>query len=273
MAQAKAAPESLADRRGTDPNSPVEINQRLGSGAITWAGPLLTLIARPALFLLLQVAFAGIFVLLRRPSAWQSAGAWWSVYGTLVDLGCLVLIAHFTKQENIGIRGLIGQVRLRHGHDILLGICFFLLIFPVFMGGSFVSSMLVYGSWDPQRNLYLLGVRTLPLWGVIYSLAVWWPISAAIEETTYQGYALPRIQALSGRTWLAVLCVVFFWSLQHCVLPFLPDWRYSLFRFIAFLPGVLLLTLIYLRIRRLPPLIVAHWPMDLGAVLMTLVFR
>jgi len=225
------------------------------------------------LFVLLQAALAGIFVLLRRPSAWRSAGAWWSIYGTLVDLGCLVLIAHFTKQEHIRIRDLIGKVRLRYGHDILLGACVFLLIFPVFMGGSFVSSMLVYGSWDPQRNLYLLGVRTLPLWGMLYSLAVWWPISAAIEETTYQGYALPRIQALSGHTWIAVLCVIFFWSLQHCVLPFVPDWRYSLFRFIAFLPGVLLLTLIYLRLRRLPPLIVAHWPMDLGAVLMTLVFR
>jgi hypothetical protein len=31
--------------------------------------------------------------------------------------------------------------------------------------------------------------------------------------------------------------------------------------------------LIYLRIRRLPPMIVAHWPMDLGAVIMTLTLR
>ena len=132
--------------------------------------------------------------------------------------------------------------------------------FPVFMGGSFVSSLLIYGSWDPQRNLYLLGVRTLPLWGVVYSFAVWWLISAATEETTYQAYVLPRIEALSGHSWVAVLIVVFCWTLQHCALPLVPDVKYLVFRFVAFLPGVTLLTLIYLRIRRLPPMIVATGP-------------
>jgi membrane protease YdiL (CAAX protease family) len=198
---------------------------------------------------------------------------WWSVYGTLVDICCLGLIARFTRRERIGVRDLIGKVRLRWGRDIFAGIGLFLLTFPVFMSGSFVSSLLIYGSWDPQRNLYLLGVRTLPLWGVIYSFAAWWLISAATEETTYQGYVLPRIEALSGRSWVAVLIVVFWWTLQHCALPFVPDAKYLAFRFVAFLPGVTLLTLIYLRVRRLPPMIVAHWPMDLGAVIMTLALR
>ena len=138
------------------------------------------------------------------------------------------------------------------------------------MGGSFVSSLLIYGSWDPQRNLDLLGVRTLPLWGVVYSLVAWWLVSAATEETTYQGYVLPRIEALSGHSWVAGVIVIFWWTLQHCALPLVPDLKYLAFRFVAFLPGVTLLTLIYLRIRRLPPMIVAHWPMDLGAVIMTL---
>jgi membrane protease YdiL (CAAX protease family) len=238
---------------------------------VTWTGPLVLVMARPVLFLCLQAALATIFALQHRPSAWRSAGAWWSVYGTLVDIVCLVMMARFMKAERIGIRGLIGKVNLRWGRDIFLGFGLFVLVFPVFMGGSFVSSLLVYGSWDPQRNLYLLGVRSLPLWGVVYSLAVWWIISAATEETTYQAYALPRIRALSGRSWIAVVTVVFWWSLQHCALPFVPDWKYIVFRFVAFVPGVLLLTLIYMRTRRLPPLIVAHWPMDLGAVLMTLI--
>jgi membrane protease YdiL (CAAX protease family) len=159
------------------------------------------------------------------------------------------------------------------GRDIFAGIGLFLLIFPAFMGGSFVSSLLIYGSWDPERNLYLLNVRTLPLWGVVYSFAAWWLISAATEETTYQGYVLPRIEALSGHSWVAVVVVVFWWTMQHCALPLVPDFKYLAFRFVAFLPGVTLLTLIYLRIRRLPPMILAHWPMDLGAVIMTLTLR
>ena len=101
-----------------------------------------------AIFHLVAAAFA----LLRRPSAWRSAGAWWSVYGTLVDICCLGLMARFAKREHISIRDLIGNVRLRRGRDIFAGIGLFLLTFPVFMGGSFVSSLLIYGSWDPQRE-------------------------------------------------------------------------------------------------------------------------
>jgi hypothetical protein len=43
-------------------------------------------------------------------------------------------------------------------------------------------------------------------------------------------------------------------------------------RFFAFLPGVLVFILVYLLTRRLPPLIVAHWPMDILAVLITVKF-
>src|SRR4030095_11020652 len=119
-------------------NSRNELKKRLALGEVAWTGPLLLVMARPFLFVLAQTARASVFALLHRPSAWRSAGAWWSVYGT------------------------------------------------------------------------------------------------------------------------------------HCALPLVPDWKYLAFRFVAFLPGVTLLTVIYLRIRRLPPMIVARWPMDLGAVIMTL---
>jgi membrane protease YdiL (CAAX protease family) len=75
---------------------------------------------------------------------------------------------------------------------------------------------------------------------------------------TYQAYALPRIQALSGHTWVAMAVVGFWWALQHSLLPFLPDWRSVLWRFLAMVPGVMALMLIYLKTRRLPPVIVAH---------------
>jgi membrane protease YdiL (CAAX protease family) len=273
MALLPIAPAILPDGCKAVINSQNEIMKRLVLGEITWTGPMLLVMARPILFVLLQAAFAAVLALLHRSSAWKSAGEWWSVYGTLVDLGCLSLMARFTRREHIGIRDLVGKIRLRGGRDIFAGIGLFFLTFPVFMGGSFVSSLLIYGSWEPQRNLYLLGVRSLPLWGVIYSFAAWWLISAATEETTYQGYVLPRIEALSGRSWIAGVVVVFWWTMQHCALPLVPNVKYLAFRFVAFLPGVTLLTLIYMRTRRLPPLIVAHWPMDLGAVIMTLALR
>jgi hypothetical protein len=44
------------------------------------------------------------------------------------------------------------------------------------------------------------------------------PISAATEETTYQRYVLPRIEALSRHSWVAGVVAVFWWTLQHCAL-------------------------------------------------------
>jgi membrane protease YdiL (CAAX protease family) len=83
---------------------------------------------------------------------------------------------------------------------------------------------------------------------------------------------MPRLQALTGRTWIACAIVGFFWTAQHCAVPFVPDWRYTAFRFLAFLPGVLVMMAFYLRTRRLAPLIVAHWPMDITAAIMTAVY-
>jgi membrane protease YdiL (CAAX protease family) len=98
---------------------------------------------------------------------------------------------------------------------------------------------------------------------------VWWVISSTSEEITFQGYALPRLEALTGRTWIAALVVGLLWAAQHSVLPFVADWRYLFFRLLAFIPGVLVLMLIYLRTRRLAPLIVAHWSMDILGAIMT----
>jgi hypothetical protein len=77
---------------------------------------------------------------------------------------------------------------------------------------------------------------------------------------------------LTRRTWLAVPLVGFWWALQHCFIPFILDWKYAVWRFLFFLPGVVIGTLFYLWIRRLSPLILAHWPMDLMAVVYTLKF-
>jgi membrane protease YdiL (CAAX protease family) len=107
---------------------------------------------------------------------------------------------------------------------------------------------------------------------MVYGLSLWWMIWSPTEEITYQGYVVPRIEALTGCSWVAVVIVGFFWTVQHCALPFMPDWRYLVFRFLTFLPGVLLLILMYMRTRRVAPLIIAHWPMDISAALMTAIY-
>ena len=251
-------------------NSQSQILARVAQRTISWTGPLLLVVGRSALMFVAQGLVAGILALQGSPTPWLSAGAWWTIYGTLIDVGCLMLMWTFTRQEGITLRNLIGPIRWRRGQDLIVGLGLFLLVFPLFVGGGVLSGLAFYGT--AQVNVYpgILGGRVLPPWAIIYSLSLWWLVWSPTEEMTYQAYVLPRIQALSGRAWIAVVVVSFWWALQHSFLPFIADLRLVLWRFVAFVHGVVAFTLIYRRTRRLAPLILAHWLMDITAVVMTI---
>jgi hypothetical protein len=257
-------------KAGAERNSRSEIEKRVDQGRITWTGPLVLVVARTFLLVTAQALVAGIYALRHQSSPWQAAARWWSIDGTLADIGCLALIAWFARAEGIGFRDLPGTVRLQR--DVLSGLGYFLIIFPCFLGGSVLSSLAVYGSIGPNIPPGLLHDRVLPVWAVVYSLSAWWMVWSATEETTYQAYVLPRLEALSGRPWIAVAVVGFWWSLQHSALPLIPDWRYIVWRFLAFVPGVLVAMAIYRRTRCLAPMIIAHWPMDIAAAISTIRF-
>lgn len=251
-------------------NSRSQLEARVQQGRITWTGPLVLVVGRTVLILLAQALFALIFFLRGAQHPWLVAAPWWTVYGTLVDVGCLALLWKYTRAEGITIRDLVGPIRLRYGRDIFLAVGVLLIVFPLFVVGGMLACRWLYGAY--QVNLYpgILGGRVLPLWAALYSRSIWWMIWSPTEEITYAGYVLPRLQALSGRTWVAIVVVGFWWTIQHPFLPFIADWRCFLWRFLAFVAGVIALSLIYFRMRRLAPLILAHWTMDIVATFMTM---
>lgn len=255
-----------------EPNSFAAIAARADAGRISWAGPLLLLAARTGLALLFQLALAQVFRLNGHAEPLREAGGWWMVYGTLIDLCCLAGLVYFVRKEGLRLRDLAGPVRLRWGRDLWLGLGYYLVIFPFFFGAAWAA-----GRWlTPPAGLppvvHLLRLHPLPSLATGYTLSVWWILWSPTEETTYQAYVLPRLRALTGRPWLAFLAVAFFFAGQHCMMPFVPDWRYLLYRLLAFIPGCMLLMAAYLRSRRLMPLIIAHWPMDVAAAIITAIY-
>jgi membrane protease YdiL (CAAX protease family) len=229
--------------------------------------------ARTAFLLLAQAACALVYVLQGAQNPWRSSTAWWTVYGTLADLGCLSLLLLLTRREGTGFRSLFEKFDGSVVRTLALGAGYFLFIMPLFLGGSVLSSLIVYGSWQPHVNSALLGERELPRWAAIYSVAIWWIIWSPTEELFYQAYLLKRVRAWSERLWPALLLVGFWWAIQHSALPFIPDAKYLVWRFLGFLPGVLALMAVYIRTGRILPLILAHWPMDLLASSLTIHWR
>jgi membrane protease YdiL (CAAX protease family) len=247
-------------------NSPEAIQSRLAEEHIPRYGPMLMLFARSAFILLAQGITFLLFLQLKIPNASVVIRNWWPVYGTLVDFGCLGLLVWLTRREGIYLLDLIGLVKSKLKTEIPLGLGLFILIAPItIFGGGMLAQLIAFGRLNPEYPEYTF-MRTLPFFALLYARILWWPIWSATEEMTYTGYALPRLLAMTKSPWLSVAVVSFFFALQHSFLM-LAGFQFGLYMFLAFLPLSIAMVLVYLRIRRLPPLIVAHWLMDLSNVL------
>ena len=78
---------------------------------------------------------------------------------------------------------------------------------------------------------------------------------------------MPRFQVLYRSTYRAVALVAFVWSFQHVVMPLTFDSKYMVFRLLSPLPYSVFQTILYLRLRRLIPLAIAHALLDGASVL------
>jgi membrane protease YdiL (CAAX protease family) len=264
------APTMPAPVAALPPNSKLALERRAAMGRLGWAGPLMLVFGRTALCVLAQSLVSGLFWLRGHPTPWQAAAAYWTVWGTLADLGCLAALVVWTRKEGLRLRDLISFDRRRLGRDLLIGAGVILIVFPItIMGGTLLSSWLVFGTLEAPMYTGELTGRVLPSWGMLYSATLWWMLWSVTEELTYNGYALPRLEVLLGRSWAAVALVAFMYAAQHAAIPTLFDARYLLWRTLAFLPLALAMTVLYMRTRRLLPFILAHYLMDIIGVWFT----
>lgn len=245
----------------TELNSEKLIQERVDSGQVTWKWPLVIVFARLFLALISQSLVALLFFH-SAPSPYLSAGKWWPVYGILIDLGCFFLVTWQAGKEGLIFRDLINFDFHRLGRDLLIGLLYILWVFPLAMVGIMGFSILLYGT--PQApSVY----NQLPVWAAIYSLLVFPIVWGLMEQCTYQGYALPRLEGSLNSSGIAIVIVAFGWGIQHIALPLTFDVRFMLYRFLSFIPLAVVMTLVYLRTRRLIPFIVAHWAVDMLGIL------
>jgi hypothetical protein len=244
------------------PNSHEALVRRVDEGTLTWRGPVLMLFARAACAVAAQGLVAAVFALRSSPTPWHDAEPWLPVYGTLIDTGCLALLWRLTRREGIRLFDLVGFERTRLAHDVLLGLALIPACLVFILGGVYGAGWLLYGTLTPP---YLFGCLPLPaaLYGVLVFPLVW----GLTEQMTYNGYLVPRFQVLCRGTSLAIAIVAFSWSLQHAFMPLTFDARYMAFRLLSSVPQSVFVSLLYLRLRRLVPLAIAHALMDGASVL------
>lgn len=235
--------------------------RREHTGALTWRGPALMLVARPAFAVVAQALVAAIFALRSSPAPWHDAEPWMPVYGTLIDVGCLTLLWQLTRREGIGVGDLIGFDRSLLGRDLLLGIVFIPVGLALILGGVYATGWLVYGT---PASPYLFG--QLPLPAALYGVFVFPFIWGLTEQMTYNGYLVRRFRVLCRSASLSVALVSIVWSFQHAAMPLTFDPKFMAVRALSPLPFSVFQTLLYLRLRRLIPFAIAHALMDGASV-------
>jgi uncharacterized protein len=218
-------------------------------------GPFFMLIARFLFALLFQGLTAVFFSLRGDATPFQSAAPWWTVYGSLIDIACLMSIAVLLRGEGLKVSSLLDFNRDFFWKDIRMLLLLVLIFLVVGLIGGTLAGILIYSGPPPVT------MGGLPLWGTLYSLIIWPALWGFTEQLTYQGYVLPRLQNLNGKTWLTILMIAIGYALQHTALPLVFDWKFILFRAISSLPFLIMIP-IYLRTRRLAPFIISHWIVD-----------
>jgi hypothetical protein len=113
--------------------------------------------------------------------------------------------------------------------------------------------------------------HALPLWAIVLTFVVL-PVSIALSELpTYFGYALPRLELLTGRRWPVLLLVSAALAFQHVALPLVLDGRYFAWRLLMYAPFALFVGwALDRRPTLMPYFMVVHGLIDLSIPVMVL---
>ena len=134
-----------------------------------------------------------------------------------------------------------------------------LMILLIGMTGMYIAGFICYGTilYVPPMMIApippLLAILNVPLLPVTTALA---------EDALYLGCGVNNTKNKHA----AILVPAFFFALQHCFIPTLPDAKYIIYRFLSFLPLTVILCRHYYKNRDPLPIMIGHAIIDVATV-------
>jgi hypothetical protein len=245
------------------PNSVPALAHRAADGRVTLGRARLVLVFRLVGFAAVQALIAGFFALRGTVDPWDASVGWWPLVATVVSLLTALLLFRVTRAEGIRARALLSARRETLRGDLLGLLIVIVLSGPIAYLPMLGLSAALWG--DPQTGSAMMFRPLPPLWAAVLFIA--FPLTVALTELpAYFGYAMPRLEALRGRSWAAVGWASFFLAAQHITLPLIFDWRFILWRLGMFLPFALLMGIaLHRRPTLMPYLMAGHFLIDLSS--------
>jgi hypothetical protein len=221
-------------------------------------GPWLLPLFRSVLFIVIGVLFAKL-----TNQTLEQSSRWWSIICVACNIITIILLMIVCKKEGTTYKKLISSQR--GNDDLKYTLLIVALMVVLGMGGMYGFGMLI--GYMPVAM-----IQPIPIWLAVINMIVL-PITVMFAELPlYFGYSLNGIEKNTGNKILSNVYPVFFYALQHSFIPLLYDWKHILFRFVSFLPLMLVLGNSYYKKRKLWPLMIGHSILDLATgaqILMT----
>ena len=227
--------------------------------------PYLMLFLRFFLFAGWQAVFALIFWIQKRDAPWEQSIAFWVFGVALANFVCIYIVSRLFQKEGISYWKSIGFSSGTILRDALTAVGLFLLAGPIGYLPNVICSKLIFGSeMIPVKMMFRELPMTLAIAGVIL-----FPLTQAfVELPTYFTYIMPRIEAVSGKKWMAIGLASFFLAFQHLAVPLIFDLRFMLWRLVMFLPFALFLGIVLRwKPKLIPYLMIGHFLIDLSTAI------
>ena len=218
----------------------------------------------PVLMPLRSIIFIAVFIVISMIAgrSLSDISNTWSVTASAVNIITAAALIFITKNDG-GFKKLINYEKGKTAPKQAVGMS--VLILFLGMGGMYLAGFLCYG-----KILYAppMMIAPIPVPLAVINLIVLPGSTALAEDSIYLGCGVNTIK----NRYLSVIFPSFFFALQHCFIPTLPDARYMVYRFLSFLPLTIVLCIIYRKNRNPMPIMIGHAIIDLltaGQILAT----
>lgn len=172
----------------------------------------------------------------------------------VIDIAALAAVGLAMRAEG---RGLLDLFRPWRWVDLAWGALMLIILLVGFLASNFAANLIVYGGAPPIPT----SAPSVPLWvGVVAILIAPFTIALA-EEAVYRGYAQPRLAGRIG-TALALVIVAIVFGIQHIGFALSSPADVAA-KVLTTLFAGLILGALMLWMRRIAPLVLAHWGLDL----------
>ena len=220
--------------------------------------PFLLPLFRNVLFIIVGL----LFVIISKKT-FEQGSQWWSVICVVCNIITIILLTIIFKKEGTSYKEIIAcQKGKKHLKETLIIVAMMLILG---IGGMYGFGFLIYG------YVPITMVQPIPVWLAVVNI-IFLPITVVFAELPlYFGYSLKKIEQITDNKFLAISYTVFFYALQHSFIPLIFDFKHIIFRFLSFLPLMIILGIIYYKKKKLTQLMIGHAVLDVATAVQILV--